>query len=92
MAELPEQLVGKSSLGIGQSANRGFSHENPHEKFKGQRPKCFQDKVGCAIYMLRDDAIIWWEETKLTVDKALRDEQDLKEIGEERHKKRQAFL
>ncbi|KZV39115.1 hypothetical protein F511_19210 [Dorcoceras hygrometricum] len=41
MSQPSEQLVGQSNQGNGQYSNRGFSHENPQEKFRRQRPKEF---------------------------------------------------
>ncbi|KZV23660.1 hypothetical protein F511_06990 [Dorcoceras hygrometricum] len=41
MAQLLEQLIGRSNQGNGQSLNREFSHKNPQEKFRRQRSKEF---------------------------------------------------
>ncbi|KZV21129.1 hypothetical protein F511_13195 [Dorcoceras hygrometricum] len=95
MAQLLERLVDQSNHENIQSSNRGFSHENPQEKFRSQRPKEFSgtsdplaaesgikslqeifeylqltdlDRARCAIYMLRDETMIWWECDKLSVN------------------------
>ncbi|KAG6531501.1 hypothetical protein ZIOFF_005315 [Zingiber officinale] len=38
------------------------------------------DKVRCAIFMLRDDARVWWESARLTVDLTLLTWADFKEV------------
>ncbi|KZV13993.1 hypothetical protein F511_44654 [Dorcoceras hygrometricum] len=59
IAQLLELLVEQSGRGNGQSS----SSRGPHFDY-------FQERPRCAIYMLRDDAMIWWEGAKLSVELA----------------------
>ncbi|KAG6514075.1 hypothetical protein ZIOFF_024414 [Zingiber officinale] len=52
----------------------------PRHPTPSAHPLTDADKVRCAVYMLRDDARVWWEGARLTVDLATLTWADFKKV------------